>query len=340
MRRLRPVILTLALSLSGGAVQAQDVITQPDWLHRPSARDLRGVWPTEALKKGLSGSAVIGCKVSAQGLLYDCTIVAEQPAGLGFGAAALLMAPQFVMRPMSKNGEPVAGGRIRIPIKFEGSGEAPISETRPMVRPTMAWEHAPTRAEVAAVYPDKAKAAGVAGVVGLQCGFSYQRTLSQCRVLTEEPKGYGFGRAAERVARQFVSAPMRPGGQPLSGASIQLSVAFTPALLKPDAEVAGKPNWAALPSQESLDKTFSGLPSAAADLRVVMRCTVEQGGSLTDCSTVSETPAGQGLGARALALTPEFRLSTWTMEGLPVVGSAVDIPLRYKTVEPRPPAKP
>jgi hypothetical protein len=37
-----------------------------------------------------------------------------------------------------------------------------------------------------------------------------------------------------------------------------------------------------------------------------------------------------GIGQAALALAPTFRLSTWTAEGLPVVGGAINIPLRYE----------
>jgi TonB family protein len=317
----------LAAALLGGSAHAEGVLTQPDWLHRPSAADLRSVWPIEALKKGQGGRAVIACLVSDQGVLYDCKVVEETPAGAGFGAAALLMAPQFVMRPMTRDGVPVKGGTIRIPIVFKGGGEMLGSE-HPMVSPTMAWERAPTRAEVVAAYPAKAKAAAVGGMVSLQCGFSYLRTLNDCRTLAEEPKGYGLEAAARQLASRFVAAPQRPGGKAISQAVVQIAIAFDPDLATA-ADKVGRPNWVGLPSDETLDRVFADLPAEVKTVQVVLNCTVEQGGGLSGCGAVAEEPPGHGFAARALALVPEFRLSTWSMEGLPVVGGQVSIPIRY-----------
>ncbi len=58
------------------------------------------------------------CGVVADGTLADCKIVSETPAGAGFGDAILRMAKHFQMTPTTSNGTPVAGGRVRIPIRF------------------------------------------------------------------------------------------------------------------------------------------------------------------------------------------------------------------------------
>jgi TonB family protein len=60
----------------------------------------------------------VKCQVSAAGLLVDCTAVTESPTGEGFGDAALAVAAKFRMRPATKDGVPVAGGTVRIPIRF------------------------------------------------------------------------------------------------------------------------------------------------------------------------------------------------------------------------------
>lgn len=324
----RVLTAVLLAALLGGPALAQDEIKNPDWIRRPTAAQLRAVVPLEARKTGKGGRATISCRTTVQGALADCRVIAETPPGAGFGEAALLMAPQFLIRPATRNGVPFEG-TVRIPMKFEGGDEDPFAgEARIVVRPTMAWERAPTRAEVVAAYPEPAKGAGVTGVVGLQCAFNYLRTLNNCRVLAEEPRGQGFGKAAQAVAARFVSAPFRPGGKALSTAVMQLTITFSPDLLKGDV-VLGKPSWATLPSDEALDRAFSGLPAEVSSVLVVMRCRVEQGGALADCRLVSEEPAGQGIGQRALQLTPEFRLGTWTTDGLPVVGDWVNLPLRY-----------
>ena len=74
-------------------------------------------------------------------------------------------------------------------------------------------------------------------------------------------------------------------------------------------------------------------------MRVRLTCLVGAGGSVSDCRVEQEEPAGQGVGAAALSLTPQFRLTTWTSEGLPTIGGEVAIPLRYEPAKADPPPK-
>jgi len=66
----------------------------------------------------ISGHAVLHCNVSAQGTV-SCSIASEDPPDEGFGQAALKMQHFFKMKPMSRDGVPVAGGTINIPIRFQ-----------------------------------------------------------------------------------------------------------------------------------------------------------------------------------------------------------------------------
>jgi TonB family protein len=124
MRRACAALLLAALTLGGGygawATQPSPsrTVTNPDWSSRPSGSDLVRFYPRQALAQQLGGMAVMQCRVERTGTLSACAIVREGPQGRGFGDAVLQMAPLFQMKPMSKNGRPVAGGVVRIPVRF------------------------------------------------------------------------------------------------------------------------------------------------------------------------------------------------------------------------------
>ena len=94
------------------------VIQTPDWLRRPSGEDMARYYPARAQRMGVEGRATLSCTVGASGALQACAVASETPADQDFGAAALRMARLFKMRPMTKDGEPVSGGLVRIPIRF------------------------------------------------------------------------------------------------------------------------------------------------------------------------------------------------------------------------------
>jgi TonB family protein len=100
------------------AAGAQPVIVKPDWALKPTGADIVEFYPPEAVKAGVDGAATIGCAVSLEGRLTDCKVLDEAPAQAGFGAAALKLSERFQMKPMTRDGHPVSGGKIRIPIRF------------------------------------------------------------------------------------------------------------------------------------------------------------------------------------------------------------------------------
>jgi len=116
-----PIILAQAAPPPAAAAHAPlrpSLITQPDWLAKPSGQDMAELYPKEAAQNRVEGSALLSCDVDATGALVNCAASAETPPGAGFGAAVLALAPKFRMRPMAKDGVPVSGGHVRIPIRF------------------------------------------------------------------------------------------------------------------------------------------------------------------------------------------------------------------------------
>lgn len=97
---------------------APSVITSPDWLTRPGPNEFSRFYPQAALDQNASGAATLSCTVSASGSVVGCQVASETPKGLGFGDAAKKLAPYFKMRPQLRDGTPVDGASIRIPIRF------------------------------------------------------------------------------------------------------------------------------------------------------------------------------------------------------------------------------
>lgn len=92
-------------------------ISKPSWTSVPSADDLSREYPRLALTMNISGQALILCQAEPDGRVDECRIGGENPAGLGFGAAALRLAAYFTMNPARVDGKPVKS-RINIPIRF------------------------------------------------------------------------------------------------------------------------------------------------------------------------------------------------------------------------------
>jgi len=122
-RACAAALLAVLMSGSGYAAWASQpirgqAVIHPDWSHRPNGSDLVRFYPRKALALELNGMAVMRCRVDQAGLLSTCTTVHEAPRDVGFGTAALRMSPLFQMKPLSRDGRPVAGGVVKIPVNF------------------------------------------------------------------------------------------------------------------------------------------------------------------------------------------------------------------------------
>lgn len=209
-----------------------------------------------------------------------------------------------------------------------GAGAAVVASTA-FAQTAPQWVEAPSVADMAAAYPAKARAAGIGGAVTLTCDIKHGQPRD-CAALGEKPSGYGFGFAARKIAER-----MRVGDPGMNGKEVRVPVTFDAAMLK-GAPTVTKPSWAVLPSAADFQATFPKAENGINKVRVVLACTVAEGGALSGCAVAQEEPAGQGFGEGALALAGKFRVGPWSLDGEPTVGAKLRVPIRYELTPVKP----
>ena len=176
---------------------------------------------------------------------------------------------------------------------------------------------------MAAVYPAKARAAGVGGGVELTCTVLRSGAMDDCEVLGEAPRGYGFGSAARKLAERLTAAGAIPG------AEVRVPITFAPEVLKPAPMTVKTPKWTATPTASDMQALVPKQTDGPNEARVTLVCDVHAGGALNGCAIDREEPAGQGFGAAVLALAPKFKTDLMSVEGQPTVGAKVRLPVRF-----------
>jgi TonB family protein len=100
------------------------------------------------------------------------------------------------------------------------------------------------------------------------------------------------------------------------------------------APVIERPDWIKRPRGSDM---AASLPGEAARRGIsggaTIRCELTSEGTLRRCAVVSETHPDLGFGASALALAPRFQLRPQTVDGRPVSGAVVNIPIRWQLPE-------
>jgi TonB family protein len=323
---------------SGASVEGRPVRTSfeflapgdanPDWLRKPSGADIANVFPKRALEKRAGGKATIRCKVTVEGFLDGCKVISESPQGMDFGGAGLQLAPQFRMSPKIRGGHAVPGGEVTIPITWEEPrGAAPINTTPIVLDPP--WNRVPTVAELDAAWP-KAATGEPFGQAALRCVLMKTGQLRSCDVISENPRGKGFGKAAQNLSKLFLVNIGPADAKTFKDYKVDLPFRFRdPAA--PEARKLTRPRWIRTLSAEGMAEVY---PRAAVKAGVksglgAATCTVTATGELTDCKPARESPAGLGFGAAAVEAVKVMRMNPWTKEGDTVDGLTITIPVQF-----------
>lgn len=193
------LLMASALTLAGAPALAQQtgsnarpaVITNPSWSRQPAP-----AFPAEALSNGVTeGRVALRCITTASGVLIDCEVLEETPAGQGFAASALEGAARARLAPRTVGGADL-GARVEFTIRYVSPALNVLDE------PTWATPPRP-------VMPRSARPARIYSAdVRLDCeivpGFG---RLRNCRVIQDGPEGHGFGEAAIQAVRGAEISP-------------------------------------------------------------------------------------------------------------------------------------
>lgn len=93
-----------------------------------------------------------------------------------------------------------------------------------ITRPT--WIKQPSADQLMRAYPDRALSAGVGGSAMLNCLVQPNGRVSDCRLTSETPGNYAFGRAAQSLTRHFQINPRTVDGA-AEGSRVNIAIRFT-----------------------------------------------------------------------------------------------------------------
>lgn len=95
--------------------------------------------------------------------------------------------------------------------------------------------------------------------------------------------------------------------------------------------VVTNPDWAQRPSGDDFARAY---PDAAVkknlEGKASLNCTVTTDGALSHCFISDEDPVGEGFGEAVLKLADRFHMKPKTLDGAPIEGGVVRIPIAFR----------
>ena len=121
-KRSEPLWLDIAVHFGKTASGARTLAT-PDWTLLPDPAATAALYPDVAAKAGVkTGEGTVDCLVAESGGLGDCKLITEEPAAMGFGAAAMAVAPTLHANLWTRDGQRAPGAHVVVPLRFDAPG--------------------------------------------------------------------------------------------------------------------------------------------------------------------------------------------------------------------------
>ncbi len=106
--------------------------------------------------------------------------------------------------------------------------------------------------------------------------------------------------------------------------------ANAPSVSPPQPKVITNPSWARRPNAEDFARFFPDKAGrAAASGFTVLKCAVEVAGLLNPCDISFEFPPNHGFAQATLKMASRFKLNPQTIDGVPVEGGTIVIPINF-----------
>ena len=183
------------------SVSAKPLTTylRPTWTAAPNFEQWKAAYPEAARRAGLEGGASLECAIKADGGLRGCKTTNQYPPNMGFGAAAMSLAPFFRTKVTDADGTSRRGAMLILKVAWTS---AALSQDKPIGAPR--FVSGPDQGNAAAAFPKKAKDAGVTeGKARIACDLGLGGALTNCSIRDEAPADVGFGQAALALAPDY-----------------------------------------------------------------------------------------------------------------------------------------
>jgi TonB family protein len=238
--------------IAGSSMQVgqKTMIANFAWTTTPTYADVVAVFPAKAREKKVGGKATLRCAFKDAGQVGYCVVQNDEPAGYGFGNAALDLVSHFQGPTTYGDGKLTKANVVTIPVVFPVG----MADGSALYVTTPSWRQTPTPQMYAAHFPAQARKAGVsASKVVLGCTIGAEGELTQCSVNSENPAGLGFGEAVLAMAPTFRMRKWTEDGQAMIGRKIVMPISYQ--MDVKDAPTAAASPSAATPASPSAPAT-------------------------------------------------------------------------------------